>query len=360
MKYLREFATRSEYNSFIEATDDYPNVCLINEDGGVAYNPPPQPLYIEAIEDLTVSFGNTYEYSKDNVTWTTGNSETAIPASTGEKVYFRASSLTVNAGSIGNFAISNKCNVGGNIMSMLYGRNFANKTEITKAYYFASIFSFCTNIIDASKLLLPATTLTNYCYQGLFKGCTSLIGVPALPATTLKAYCYGDMFRNCTSLMKAPELPATTLAGNCYDSMFYGCTSLVNAPELPAKTLASACYLEMFRGCSALVGVSALPATILERSCYRAMFYGCKSLSTAPELPATKLTTTCYYEMFNGCANLNYIKMLATDISASSCLGFWVSDVSAAGTFVKNSAATWDKTGTSGVPSGWTVEYADA
>jgi hypothetical protein len=360
MKYLRKFDTNVEYNSFIETTDDYPNVCFINEDGSVMFNPPPQPLYIEAIEDLTVSFGNTYEYSKDNVTWTTGNSETAILASTGEKVYFRASNLTVNTGSIGKFAISNKCNVGGNIMSMLYGRNFANKTEITKNYYFASIFSFCINIIDASKLLLPATTLTDYCYQGMFKGCTSLIGTPALPATTLKACCYDDMFRNCTSLMKAPELPATTLAGHCYRSMFYGCTSLVSVPELQATALAETCYYEMFRGCTALVVAPALPATTLAGSCYRAMFYGCKSLSTAPKLPATKLTTTCYYEMFNGCANLNYIKMLATDISASSCLGAWVSGVSATGTFVKNSAATWDKTGISGVPSGWTVEYADA
>lgn len=47
--------------------------------------------------------------------------------------------------------------------------------------------------------------------------------------------------------------------------------------------------------------------------------------------------------------------MLATDISAGSCLSGWVSGVSATGTFVKSSSATWNKTGSSGVPSGWTV-----
>ena len=48
--------------------------------------------------------------------------------------------------------------------------------------------------------------------------------------------------------------------------------------------------------------------------------------------------------------------MLATDISALDCLSNWVKNVAATGTFVKNSAATWTRTGTSGVPSGWTIE----
>ena len=73
-----------------------------------------------------------------------------------------------------------------------------------------------------------------------------------MPATTLTTYCYASMFLYCTSLVNAPELPATTLTANCYDYMFYGCTSLVNAPELPATTLASKCYESMFEGCTSL------------------------------------------------------------------------------------------------------------
>ena len=34
------------------------------------------------------------------------------------------------------------------------------------------------------------------------------------------------MFQGCTSLVNAPELPATTLSNYCYQNMFYGCTSL--------------------------------------------------------------------------------------------------------------------------------------
>ena len=85
------------------------------------------------------------------------------------------------------------------------------------------------------------------------------------------------------------------------------------------------------------------------------MFSTCRSLTTAPELPATTLASGCYYQMFYECESLNYIKMLANDISARDCLYNWVYDVSATGTFVKSSSATWDVTGVSGVPSGWTV-----
>ena len=37
----------------------------------------------------------------------------------------------------------------------------------------------------------------------------------------------------------------------------------------------------------------------------------------------------------------------------------WVDGVSATGTFVKNSAAQWNVRGTSGIPTGWTVETAE-
>jgi hypothetical protein len=86
------------------------------------------------------------------------------------------------------------------------------------------------------------------------------------------------------------------------------------------------------------------------------MFYGCTNLTTAPDLPATTLVTSCYNSMFRSCTKLNYIKMLATNISASECLDVWVQGVASSGTFVKNKNATWDVTGSNGVPSGWTVQ----
>jgi hypothetical protein len=91
------------------------------------------------------------------------------------------------------------------------------------------------------------------------------------------------------------------------------------------------------------------------------MFYGCTSLVNAPALPATSLYEVCYNNMFYGCSKLNYIKAMFTTTPAATYLSNWVSGVSASGTFVKNSAATWENTfGVDAIPEGWTVELADA
>ena len=149
-------------------------------------------------------------------------------------------------------------------------------------------------------------------------------------------------------------MPSTTLASNCYQSMFSGCTSLTQVPELPATTLASNCYQSMFQGCSKLVNASALTATTLAESCYQGMFKGCTSLVKSPELPATQLVDNCYTGMFQNCNNLNYVKCLATDITATNALTDWLSGVAATGTFVKSIGVGYP-TGVSGIPSGWTV-----
>lgn len=60
--------------------------------------------------------------------------------------------------------------------------------------------------------------------------------------------------------------------------------------------------------------------------------------------------------MFIGCYRLNYIKCLATDISAASATTEWVSGVSSTGTFVKPAEMTSWPTGANGIPSEWTVQ----
>lgn len=179
------------------------------------------------------------------------------------------------------------------------------------------------------KYCLPVTVLSEYCYDKMFSGCTSLTTAPELPATILATRCYQYMFGDCTNLTTAPELPATTLADGCYDSMFYGCSSLTTAPELPVTTLANKCYQYMFRYCT--------------------------NLTIAPELPATTLVDNCYSYMFNGCTKLNYIKMLATDISATNCTSWWTNGVPSKGIFVKHPDMNSLPVGVDGIPLGWTV-----
>ena len=90
------------------------------------------------------------------------------------------------------------------------------------------------------------------------------------------------------------------------------------------------------------------------------MFSGCTSLTTAPELPATTLVSGCYEFMFDNCQNLNYIKAMFTTSPSNTYTTYWVRGVKSTGTFVKNSAATWNVVGYNAVPYGWTVQTASA
>ena len=240
----------------------------------------------------------------------------------------------------------------GDIRTLVDYRNY--ETASMANARFAYLFQGCEQLTSAPAL--PATDLATGCYQDMFSYCFSLEVAPALPATTLAENCYSGMFYYCYSLEVAPALPATTLAEDCYNAMFTYCSSLKTAPELPATELEPYCYTGMFNGCTSLTTAPALPATELKTYCYAGMFNGCTSLTTAPELPAEGLIGYCYYAMFQGCSKLNYVKAAFTTTPGESYTRDWLQGVAPTGTFVKNPNATWDVTGASGVPSGWTVE----
>lgn len=119
-------------------------------------------------------------------------------------------------------------------------------------------------------------------------------------------------------------------------------------------------FSHLFCNCIGLISAKdlILPALTLRRSCYVSMFANCTNLKIAPELPAITLYETCYLEMFKNCSNLNYIKCLATNISATYCLYNWVKGVSATGTFVKDASMSSWTTGDSGIPTNWTIKNA--
>lgn len=183
------------------------------------------------------------------------------------------------------------------------------KTVATDQARFCRLFMGCRAMATAPNL--PAETLADECYRGMFANCTNLVKAPELPAKILADDCYNSMFDGCTKLETAPNLQAINLAERCYYTMFRSCKSLETAPELPAENVTSSCYSHMFYGCTSLVKVLDLPAIKLERTCYYNMFAGCTSLVSAPKLPATTLAESCYDNMFNGCEKLSSVTMLA-------------------------------------------------
>ena len=145
-----------------------------------------------------------------------------------------------------------------------------------------------------------------------------------------------------------------------FSQLFDGQSSLVDASLLKLNTnkLVPRCYINMFSGCTSLTQAPELPATELDSECYYNMFNGCTSLIQAPTLPATTLANDCYINMFFGCTSLNYIKCLATDISAEYCTLAWTTDVSDQGEFHCKPNVAWPE-GSSGIPTGWTRHVID-
>ena len=134
--------------------------------------------------------------------------------------------------------------------------------------------------------------------------------------------------------------------------------SLVYGDDFVGQTTISDYQFKyLFSSCLHIISIEnlILPATTLANNCYEHMFSYLSRITTAPELPAATLTDYCYRYMFYRCTSLNYIKCLATDISATNCTNYWVSNVASTGTFVKDANTTWT-TGNSGIPSGWTVQ----
>lgn len=328
-KYLKLFDTEANYNAYLQGDIDLPNVCLVEEDYDVKYNPDSdyceKPFTIEIIDSGTFTWGGgTYrniQYSKN------GNAYSGIPnegfeVESGDKISFKTNAdisliyddyhSTIAINNNGNVC---KYNVYGNIASLLFvnyvsATTLSNDSIITQNGPFVKLFKD-SGVVDASNLIIPFTNTGHYTYCFTFDGCRSLVSAPSeLPATNFISY----------------------KDGGCYEFMFRDCVSLVNIPSI-------------------------LPCTNLQmKQCYYGMFQGCTSITTAPELPALTLTQYAYCNMFNGCTSLNYIKCLATNRSATQCTNNWVSNVAANGTFVKNSSmASWPN-GASGIPNGWTVE----
>ena len=338
MKYLKLFDSHSDYER-LESSLTRPNVSSCLDERGAHYKTIPlhPEAYFSFVAEEAGTFkldGNDLVYSIDNgVTWHAledGNDSPIVEA--GQRIIWSATLAGIPNVNVGTFSSTGLFRAEGNVMSIMFGDDFMGKYSLSGfPAVFQNMFSGCTGLTSAENLLLPATAISEHCYDSMFEGCTSLTATPSrLPAETLEDYCYDSMFKGCTSIEFAPALPSSSLAASCYDSMFYGCESLTAAPELPANTLAI--------------------------SCYESMFYGCTSLTSSPDLPAKTLAESCYTDMFNGCSSLNSIVCGAIDISATNCTTNWVSGVSATGTFLKDFKSHSWTTGVNGIPNGWTVE----
>lgn len=235
----------------LTATDaDKPlTMMMMHEDGGTIYviNPPEGMQY----EKFEWTGGNNYNsYGKQTIN---GESDISIDVNRNDKVSFYGTSIKDYSST--NIVSTNDVELSGNIMSLVDEENFATATSMEGAS-FAGLFADNNfpggnHILDASSLLLPATTLSENCYSGMFAGCSFLSGGPAeLPALTLAPGCYSNMFKGCNGVMWAETLvlPATELVDSCYFNMFDGCINLYQLTCLATTINGTDCTTNWLNG----------------------------------------------------------------------------------------------------------------
>lgn len=211
--------------------------------------------------------------------------------------------------------------ISGNVMSLLYGDDpdvLDTAQYIPSPVCFARLFNhnnsnggsdaiipdLTAGPVDASRLILPADSLTEACYDRMFNSCNLLTAMPVLPATKGGKYSYLQMFGGCVGLTEGT-------------------------------------YIAMQEG--------------LSSSSWH-IFMNCTGLTTAPDLWATNPSEGMFSAMFTGCTALNKVRVQFAEWN-DAC-NSWLPDVPAEGTFICPSALE-QLVGESYIPEGWVVESDD-
>lgn len=216
--------------------------------------------------------------------------------------------------------------------------DYLNVSALQNTYAcYSSMFYNCSSLVSAPKL--NSTTLGRSSYYGMFYN-TALRTAPELPATKLTEMCYQAMFGNCKYLASTPVLQIDEMADQCCENMFSGCTSLTAAPiSFNSEEVYAGCCRSMFSMCSSLTGVPFdLPAKHVHDSCYYTMFYGCTNLTKAPKILAETGANGGYpmTGMFEECSSLDSLTCLCTDFNGYTSTNNWLKNVKEPGTFYKN------------------------
>jgi hypothetical protein len=226
--FLKKFENQSAYESQKDSVMGMPHVVLFEDTKEVIFaldeNFYSKEFFtIEALIDGTVGIGipssaSSLKYRKNNEPWVEISEATQLSVVANDTIQISCVSddFKNNDSCTSIFDISASFNVKGNIMSLLYGDNFEGQTDLSgKNGAFWSLFAYCTSIVNAENLILPATTLTKSCYSNMFYGCTNLTTAPELLATKLADECYQNMFYGCSKLNYIKMLATDIDANDC-------------------------------------------------------------------------------------------------------------------------------------------------
>lgn len=265
--FIAKFDVDKDYDIFVQDETKYvtPNVSYVERSGKVYFNPVPKHDYSKDYLTIVAKSSGRLRFSNESLmyqinngvptVWNTLPSGKGLEIEAGNKIILKKADTASITSTLGTFTCTADFDVEGNVMSLLHSdERFYKDNELTVRGIFKQLFSGCTTLQSAENLILPATALTDNCYE--------------------------KMFYNCSSLTKVPSLPAEKLSNQCYYEMFYGCTSLTNAPELLAPTLLEYSYAYMFYNCSSLNYIKCLATDIRDTGCLVIWTYGVASSGT--------------------------------------------------------------------------------
>ena len=203
------------------------------------------PLTLKAMENgkITVTFNNGVVLKSDIHYTVNGRAEQTIAKDTegafdisvkeGDKVQFYSTNAALAGDAVSaarggtravdtsakyiNIKPSMKTEIYGNVMSLVKGKDdfkTADKIEGNDAFY--GLFAGAEKLVNSTErlLVLPATTLTEGCYQDMFNGCKGIEKAPELPAPKLEKNCYQEMFYDCSKLNHVKCLATDITAEN--------------------------------------------------------------------------------------------------------------------------------------------------
>lgn len=307
----------------------------------------------------------TIEYSSDGVNWTAHSIQYRSSAQqylnnitvSGGKTYIRTRSYGLDSDDYVYMSTSDTATVSGNAMSLLYvgsAGSWINKTSFPSGRNFYRLFRNWTNLTDASKLILQATTLPDSAYGDMFRGCTALVNPPKeIPATAFPKSSASNMFNSCTALTSTPKMEVRSTEQSEYSgfsAVFAGCSSITSAENITLHV--GGVYDNLFNSCTRLTTLPKLVGSG-RVNCDR-MFAVCTSLEKG--LDITKITDGVFERMYDGCTSLK--EAYAPTLQSWAYTGYWLNNVAASGTlYADQSVAGIIPTDVNwGCPTGWQIK----
>ncbi len=257
------------------------------------------------------------EYSYDSINWIKlpliDLNGVSIKIQPHGLIYLRGNNNSLSGN---NLSCKNEFNIGGNILSLLYGYNFYKKTEVPNlAETFFGFFSgdliIDTNynpLVSVKKLLLPTLNPTYQSYDWMFRN-TTCVDLPIITALQSSGFLFSYTFGNTFITSVNNPFNFNYVSGGCFNGTFSGCKQLKNVDLSNIKDYYSHSYT--------------------------------------------------FLNLFSTCTSLNFLKIGLMEYDGVSFTN-WLRNVSPTGTFllpVGSSFADNAPRNGSGIPEGWEIKY---